>query len=297
MKKEKLIVLTAIFLFCCGAAWGQKDVSDVYTMDVIVAANNISRESTSMIFLRNSFGGSYAEIVSFNGTMAGWRGFESTGDAVSRTHRGVIIPSGSSVMTISRISSSGERDNQTLVYDFRPGGFYEIYFYISLSQGAGFNVNDLSDDINWSHEKAQMEQVVSLHLEDGLLGAINRATQTIMDSPNLRRADSNHNIAVFGLTAQDRDFAQYVQEEVETILHNNGYFIFDRVSLDRILDEQRFQLGGDVNDDTAVSIGKLAGAQMIVTGSIISLEGRRFLRLRVVDAETGRLLATASEAL
>ena len=87
-----------------------------------------------------------------------------------------------------------------------------------------------------------------------------------------------------------------MQDELEVILVNNSYDIVDRSTLDRIRQEQQFQLSDDVDDKTAVSMGKFAGAKVVVTGGITGSGDMRRLNLRALDAQTAHVLAAASEA-
>ena len=77
---------------------------------------------------------------------------------------------------------------------------------------------------------------------------------------------------------------------------NNRFTVVDRATLDKIRQEQKFQLAGEVDDKTAVSIGKFAGAKVVVTGSVSGSGDMRRLRLRALDTQTARVLGSASEA-
>ena len=71
--------------------------------------------------------------------------------------------------------------------------------------------------------------------------------------------------------------------------------IIDRSQLDRIRREQLFQLSGEVDDTQAISIGRIAGANVIITGAVTGAGELRRLRLRLLDTQTGQVLAAASE--
>ena len=67
--------------------------------------------------------------------------------------------------------------------------------------------------------------------------------------------------------------------------------------MDRIRREQNFQLSGEVDDNTAVSIGKIIGANIIVTGRVDGEGNLRRLRLRALDTQTAQVVGVASERL
>jgi hypothetical protein len=123
-------------------------------------------------------------------------------------------------------------------------------------------------------------------------GALARAAkQTLKNVPKRSR------IAIVFITAQDRSTTDYIAGELEFIWVNGGYIITDRSQLDRLRQEQNFQLSGEVDDATAVSIGKFAGANIIVTGRVDGEGDLRRLRLRALDTQTAQVVGVASERL
>jgi hypothetical protein len=59
--------------------------------------------------------------------------------------------------------------------------------------------------------------------------------------------------------------------------------------LDLILNEQAFQISGNVSDDSAISIGKLLGAESILTCAINGVGDLRRLSIKIINAETGQI--------
>jgi curli biogenesis system outer membrane secretion channel CsgG len=53
------------------------------------------------------------------------------------------------------------------------------------------------------------------------------------------------------------------------LVNNSNLTVIERSDINTILKEQKYQLSGDVDDNTAVSIGHQIGAQKIIYGSII----------------------------
>ena len=126
----------------------------------------------------------------------------------------------------------------------------------------------------------------------GVEGALERAAeQTLKNVPKRSR------IAIVFITAQDRSTTDYIAGELEFIWVNEGYIITDRSQLDRLRREQNFQLSGEVDDATAVSIGKFAGADIIVTGRVDGEGNLQRLRLRALDTQTAQVVGVASERL
>jgi hypothetical protein len=126
----------------------------------------------------------------------------------------------------------------------------------------------------------------------GVEGALTRAAnETLINVP------AKSKIAIVYITAQDRGTTDYIAGELEYIWVNNGYMIIDRSQLDRVRREQNYQASGEVDDYTAVSIGKIAGADIIVTGAVDGEGNLRRLRLRALDTQTAQVVGAASERL
>jgi hypothetical protein len=104
-------------------------------------------------------------------------------------------------------------------------------------------------------------------------------------------------LAVVNIASADIEAAEFVVDELAYIIVSSGNFrVVDRKSLDAIRSEQNFQTSGEVDDNSAVSIGKLLGANMVITGSISGSGSTRRLRLKVLDVMTAEIVAMASEA-
>jgi hypothetical protein len=104
-------------------------------------------------------------------------------------------------------------------------------------------------------------------------------------------------IAVVSIASGDTEAAEFVVDELAYLIVSSGNFkVVDRKSLEAIRSEQNFQTSGDVDDDSAVSIGKLLGANIVITGSISGVGSTRRLRLKALDVMTAEIAAMASEA-
>jgi hypothetical protein len=126
----------------------------------------------------------------------------------------------------------------------------------------------------------------------GIEGALLRAAQDA-----IRNVPQRSRIAIVYITAPERSLIDYITGELEFIWVNAGFILTDRSQLDRIRQEQRFHLSGEVDDNTAVSIGRFAGANIIVTGSVDGEGDLRRLRLRAIDTETAHVIGVASERM
>ncbi len=79
-----------------------------------------------------------------------------------------------------------------------------------------------------------------------------------------------------------------VAEILRTELIGLGdYTIVERGMLEGIIEEQALQLTGAMDSATAMEIGRLAGAKLVVTGSIVKTGSVYTINARFIDVETG----------
>jgi hypothetical protein len=70
--------------------------------------------------------------------------------------------------------------------------------------------------------------------------------------------------------------------------------LVDRENLDKIMEEQALQLSGLSPEDKAVKAGKLAGATLLLAGSVGPVPGGFSVSAKVIDIETGMVSAVDS---
>jgi hypothetical protein len=138
--------------------------------------------------------------------------------------------------------------------------------------------------------KMQGSQVRQVSRTDAALG---RMSEKFISS-----LPENATIAVLSIAAGERDTAAYIAEELEFRLVESGKFrVVDRKSLEVIRAEQNFQMSVEVSDESAVSIGNLLGANIVITGAVSGSANTRRLTLKALDVQTAEIAATAREAL
>ena len=103
-------------------------------------------------------------------------------------------------------------------------------------------------------------------------------------------------VAVLSISSDDSEIAEFIIEElVFLIVETRRFRVVDRRSLDAVRAETHFQYSGDVDDDSAVSIGRMLGASVVITGSASGTGATRRLRAKALDVQTAEILAMASE--
>jgi TolB-like protein len=139
-------------------------------------------------------------------------------------------------------------------------------------------------------------QITGLNPNASSGNSIENATNKICESL-IFDLPKNKTIAVLSVSSRDRDMATFVIEELEFQLVDSKEFrIVDRATLDKIRSEQNFQLSGDVDDNSAVSIGKMLGANIVITGTISGSGTSQRLTIKALDVQTAQIITMARES-
>jgi hypothetical protein len=94
-------------------------------------------------------------------------------------------------------------------------------------------------------------------------------------------------IVILNIQSDYPDLSDYIIDElIANTVNDKNFSVVDRQQLDAIRAEQNFQWSGEVDDSAAVDIGKLLGAQTIVSGAIGPLGERHRLRIRALEVQT-----------
>ena len=80
---------------------------------------------------------------------------------------------------------------------------------------------------------------------------------------------------------------------LDLINKSGNYLIVERGELDRALEEIEFSSSDLVDDSTAVEIGKLSGADIIVIGSISYVGKQYYLNIKLISVESGEIIGSS----
>lgn len=89
-----------------------------------------------------------------------------------------------------------------------------------------------------------------------------------------------------------------------------GVEVFDRMSINKVLDEQKFQISGLVDESTAVEVGKITGVQYVLVASTSSpvqtnkanwkdntwISYSISFTCKLIEVETGRVVMVGSSS-
>ena len=81
---------------------------------------------------------------------------------------------------------------------------------------------------------------------------------------------------------------------IAELANNPSLIIVQRERIDEIIREQAFQLSGRVTDESTVKIGRLIGANVLMTGRMIVADGLLRLDAQLVGIEQGTILGAVS---
>lgn len=89
--------------------------------------------------------------------------------------------------------------------------------------------------------------------------------------------------------------ARGVAEFLRTELVNTGeYRVVERTKLEKVLSEQKLGMTGMVDESTASEIGKMLGAKLVVTGSVIAMGEIYTINIRMINTASGEIESARS---
>jgi tetratricopeptide (TPR) repeat protein len=93
-------------------------------------------------------------------------------------------------------------------------------------------------------------------------------------------------VAIVGFSSEHANLSEYIMDELTGALDDNDLEVADRRNLAFAYKEAGFQASGEVDEKTAVSIGKFLGAPYVVFGQLVNAGSSRRYRLAGVNVET-----------
>ena len=101
------------------------------------------------------------------------------------------------------------------------------------------------------------------------------------------RLTAQSKIALINFNAPSVQFSDYVLDELTAnLVYSRCLIVVDRKEIDLIRRELDFQYSGDVDDNSMQELGRMLGAQFIVSGSLIDIGGVYRIVIRVLNVET-----------
>jgi hypothetical protein len=126
----------------------------------------------------------------------------------------------------------------------------------------------------------------------GIESALKNAVEALADN-----IPANSTIAVVHFSSGDSEMSQYVLDEIAFHLANTGRFrVVDGNEINRLKRELNFQMSGEMDDNSLLSIGRMIGANIVINGNLTGSGATQYLRLNAINTETTQILAMVSES-
>jgi len=128
------------------------------------------------------------------------------------------------------------------------------------------------------------------NVADDLDAAIQQASKEINDI-----LPAGTKIALLNFTSGSDVLSDYVLEEMSiALVKGRKLTVVDRKEIDLIRGELNFQMSGEVSDESAQEIGKLLGAQSIISGSLVTLGEFHRFRTKVINVNSAAIETSSS---
>jgi hypothetical protein len=106
----------------------------------------------------------------------------------------------------------------------------------------------------------------------------------------LGQLPQNSKVAITNFTAPTINVSEYIIDSMtKYLVDSHKLSMVDRQHLDEIRNEIDFGMKGEVSDETAQRLGQIAGAEIIILGSITSVDDHYNLRIRALTVETSTI--------
>jgi TolB-like protein len=131
----------------------------------------------------------------------------------------------------------------------------------------------------------------SRNILNNLQGAMAKISEDMIETLPARAR-----VAVLSVGSSNRTLSENAVDELEfNLVESRKFIIVDRARLDQIRREQNFQMSGDVSDDSAVSIGNMLGADIVIVGTINTSDSGGRITIRALDVQTAQIVTMARE--
>ncbi len=182
------------------------------------------------------------------------------------------------------------------ISDIDKDGFIDV-IEIGLFAGRanGTPVPSFDDLIDIYRRRGTTEQIEAEKLETNI--PRNTAPETKNYRQNIEEMEGKH-IAVLeielGLSSLDEQFTNLLTIFVENAFVNIGSLnLVDRRNFDKLYKEMTFQLSGMVDEETAVELGHMTGADIIALGEINQMGKLYYLNVKLITVETAEIISSS----
>lgn len=88
-------------------------------------------------------------------------------------------------------------------------------------------------------------------------------------------------------------FSRYIADKLTPYFaRSKNFSVLERASIDKVIEEHKFQASPFVDEDSTQEFGKLLGAETIIAGTISELGNAFYINTKAVDVTKGNILAS-----
>jgi hypothetical protein len=155
-----------------------------------------------------------------------------------------------------------------------------------------WQVLDVKGTVVINPNKQKKASKVNNPSESALERAIERSAETLVG-----KLPKGSTVAVLNISSANNTENLIQELEYRLVQKGKDLIIVDRRRLAQIRIEQAFQISGDVSDASAVSIGNMLGATVVITGNITTSGNKQILRLTALDVQTAQIIESTREEI
>ncbi len=106
------------------------------------------------------------------------------------------------------------------------------------------------------------------------------------------------NIAIFSFYCdkklQDKGVGNAIREILtHYILYEGKFKVVEREEMEKIFDEWKLSLSGAIEEETAIKVGKMIGARLLIIGNIVKIGKNYQITAKMIDSETGEVVISS----
>lgn len=120
---------------------------------------------------------------------------------------------------------------------------------------------------------------------------IHAQTAPLKAAPPMHAAVFDFSEGSENLKGQGKSIGELLNALLST---QDGIFLVERAELNKILAEQELGLAGNITASSAIKVGQLTGAQILITGRVFEAGKKNYAVAKIISAETGRVYGASA---
>jgi hypothetical protein len=105
-----------------------------------------------------------------------------------------------------------------------------------------------------------------------------------------KQLPKGNKLMILNVQSEFPALSEYIIDElIANTVNDRVFSVVDRQQLNTIRAELEFQTSGEVDDDTAQALGRMAGAQLIISGAVSQIGDLYRLRIRALSVQSAQI--------